>query len=176
MISVTAFVRVLLVDFLLVGLVATSSTVPAHATPTREQAQTLSSTPQVIAPKYAHATGNWNIKVKHWSKNFARGGQERIDRCQATLWWGSLPTGHAKRPTWLAGHNYCGFWRWDKLLPVGSHFKIRSPGGHVRKYEVYRRTYINRKTGSSAGLVLGDITLVTCRGPGMSFVYGRLRH
>ena len=119
------------------------------------------------------STGKWTIKVRDWRRAFARGDQSRIDRCQATLWWGPYP-GKASGTSWLAGHNYCGFWRWDKWLTKGSTFKIKNPTGTVRVYRVYDRGYVNRHGGSSAGLIEGDLTLITCRGAGTSFTYAEL--
>ncbi len=51
---------------------------------------------------------------------------------------------------------------------------MKSPLGKVRKFEVYARGFINRTSGSSDGLIQGDVTLQTCRGTGMTFVYARL--
>jgi hypothetical protein len=114
----------------------------------------------------------WRVKVYGWSKPVRRGGQARINRCKATLYWGSLP-GDKTSPAWLAGHDRCGFWRWDKWLPVGANFKVINRHGKVMKYRVYGRDIINRKSGTSDGLIKGDITLQTCRGRHMTFVYAR---
>lgn len=132
--------------------------------------RTIASTQVTAEPR---ATGKWSIKVRDWRRTFARGDQDRIDRCQATLWWGPYP-GKASGTSWLAGHNYCGFWRWDKWLQKGSTFKIKSPTGTVRVYRVYARGYVDRHGGSSAGLIEGDLTLITCRGKGTSFTYAKL--
>ncbi len=130
------------------------------------------------ARQEARADGKWSIKVRDWKRTFARGDQDRIDRCLATLWWGPYPGKEAGRAgastTWLAGHNYCGFWRWDKWLPVDAKFKVKTPTGEVRVYRVYDRGYVHRKGGSSAGLIEGDLTLITCRGAGTSFTYAKL--
>lgn len=180
----------LLSGTLLFGLLAANQ--PAQAQPTQTQAiqtqatqtqaaQTQAQTqllPSIttddVSPRRTKVAGKWSIKVHGWAKPFKRGDQARIDRCKATLWWGPTPSANADRTTWLAGHNYCGFWRWDKWLPVGAHFSMKSPEGNVRRYEVFRRAFINRKSGSSSGLILGDVTLQTCRGSGMTFVYARL--
>lgn len=134
------------------------------------QSSTNANAEVATAPR---STGKWTIKVRDWRRTFARGDQARIDRCQATLWWGPYP-GKASGTSWLAGHNYCGFWRWDKWLPKGSTFKITSPTGTVRVYRVYDRGYVKRQGGSSAGLIEGDLTLITCRGAGTSFTYAKL--
>jgi hypothetical protein len=135
-----------------------------------ERARTIARAQVAAQPR---STGKWTIKVRDWRRSFARGDQRRIDRCQATLWWGPYP-GKASGTSWLAGHNYCGFWRWDKWLAKGSTFKIKSPTGTVRIYRVYARGYVNRHGGSSAGLIEGDLTLITCRGEGTSFTYAKL--
>lgn len=176
MISVPLLFRMLFLNCLLIGLLASNpaSAQPVPVNQAPAQVQPMSVQTDVIAPKRARATGKWSIRVHGWSKSFKRGDQGRIDRCRATLWWGSLPRVNAKRPTWLAGHNYCGFWRWDDWLPVGAHFSIKGPQGKVHRYKVYRRAYVNRKSGSSQGLIHNDITLQTCRGKGMTFVYAQL--
>ncbi|MGL5826555.1 MAG: hypothetical protein ACRCYU_17335 [Nocardioides sp.] len=114
----------------------------------------------------------WRVQVHGWRKTFKRGGQGRIDRCKATLWWGSMPRSD-RQPAWLAGHNTCGFWRWDKWLPVGAEFKVFTPRGRVWTYRVYERGFVNRRSGPSTGLIRGDLTLQTCRGSGMTFAYAR---
>ncbi len=114
----------------------------------------------------------WQVKVRGWSKPISRGGQATINRCKATLFWGSLP-GNSDQPAWLAGHDRCGFWRWDKWLPIGSKITVTTPKGKVLKYRVYARDVINRKSGSSDGLIHGDLTLQTCRGAKMTFAYAR---
>lgn len=120
----------------------------------------------------AQPTPRWKVKVRDWSKPIHRGRQAKIDRCKATLYWGALP-GNGTKPAWLAAHDRCGFWRWDKWLPVGAKFTVISPQGTVLKYRVYGRDIINRNSGPSDGLIHGDITLQTCRGPKMTFVYAR---
>jgi hypothetical protein len=130
---------------------------------------TANVTAATVAKRAAHS---WRIQVRGWRKSFKRGGQGRIDRCKATLWWGSVPN-RDNRPAWLAGHNTCGFWRWDRWLPVGSKFRVLTPRGKLWKYRVYDRGFINRRSGPSTGLIHGDLTLQTCRGSGMTFVYAR---
>ena len=155
-----------------------TATAPPTAVTTRaplagssyEQPRATSRAEVSTAPR---STGKWTITVRDWRRAFVRGDQTRIDRCQATLWWGPYP-GKASGTSWLAGHNYCGFWRWDRWLSKGSTFKIKNPTGTVRVYRVYDRGYVNRHGGSSAGLIEGDLTLITCRGAGTSFTYAEL--
>lgn len=118
-------------------------------------------------------SAGWRIKVAGWTQPFRRGGQARIDRCQATLWWGSTP-GKGGPTTWLAGHNHCGFWRWDRHLPVGANFVVRGPDSTKYSYRVTSRRGINRQSGSARGLIRGDLMLQTCRGSSTQFVYAKL--
>jgi hypothetical protein len=53
-----------------------------------DRARTIASPPVAAQPR---STGKWTIKVRDWRRAFARGDQARIDRCQATLWWGPYP-------------------------------------------------------------------------------------
>ncbi len=163
--------RLILINSLLIGAFAATPDAAVQAHPSQAVILSVSNTPDQTSPMYLALDKKWSIKVRNWAKPFKRGGQDRIDRCQATLWSGSFPRKNAQSPTWLAGHNYCGFWRWDKWLAVGSQFSIKGPTGQVHQYTVYRRKYLDRKGGSSAGLIHGDITLQTCRGSGTSFVY-----
>lgn len=120
----------------------------------------------------AATSERWRVKVRGWSKKVHRGRQATINDCKATLYWGALP-GNQTTPAWLAAHDRCGFWRWDKWLPVGAKFRMISPSGQVIKYRVYGRDVIKRNSGPSDGLIHGDITLQTCRGAKMTFVYAR---
>lgn len=173
MISVSGRAKKSIIVCLFAVLLLTAPTQLGLASPTHAPPESFSTETRPSVAQRAPATGQWSIRVKGWSKNFKRGKQSRIDRCQATLWWGSLPTANANTTTWLAGHNYCGFWRWDRLLPLGSTFTITNPRGKSRVYVVFRRKYINRQSGSSAGLIRGDVTLQTCRGTGTVFVQAR---
>lgn len=118
-------------------------------------------------------SAGWRVSVAGWTKPFRRGNQTRIDACKATLWWGSTP-GKGGPTTWLAGHDRCGFWRWDRLLPVGAHFAVRGPADTKYRYRVTGRKGINRQSGSSGGLIRGDLMLQTCRGATTRFVYAKL--
>ena len=168
--------RPILAAAVLVGglLVAVAPMAPSATDIASAAPVVLPATTADPAPVQARARvkAQWRVKVRGWGRPITRGGQANIDRCRATLYWGSLP-GNSTRPAWLAGHGKCGFWRWDKQLPIGAKFKVKSPRGKVLRYRVYDRDIINRKSGSSEGLIHGDITLQTCRGPHMTFVYAR---
>ena len=122
------------------------------------------------------STGGFGVTVAGWTKTIFRGGQATVDRCHATLWYGPFPGTRGRRTTWLAGHDYCGFYRWDKSLHIGSTFTITSPKGHVMRYRVFSRGYVNRHSGSSNGLIKGDVMLQTCHGSSTSFTYARRIH
>jgi hypothetical protein len=117
------------------------------------------------------SSGAYRITVRGWTRTIVRGDQSTINRCQATLWEGPLPGGRGT--TWLAGHDYCGFYRWDRLLHVGDHFTVSTASGAILRYVVTGRGFVGRHSGSAAGLIHGDITLQTCRGSGTSFTYAR---
>jgi hypothetical protein len=118
-------------------------------------------------------TGAYRITVRGWTRTIVRGNQSTIDRCRsATLWEGPLPGGRGT--TWLAGHNHCGFYRWDRLLHVGDRFTVSTASGAILRYVVTGRGYVGRHSGSAGGLIRGDITLQTCRGSGTAFTYARL--
>jgi len=116
-------------------------------------------------------TGGYRITVNGWTRTIVRGGQETIDRCRAVLWAGPAPG--EEGTTWLAGHDYCGFHRWDGGLPVGSRFSVTAPDGRLLRYLVTGHAFVARHSGSATGLIRGDLTLQTCRGRGTSFTYAR---
>ena len=121
-------------------------------------------------------TGGFRITVAGWSRTIIRGKQATIDRCRATLSQARITGGQGRGTTWLAGHDYCGFYRWDSALHVGSRFTVTGPFGKVMRYRVFARGYVGRHSGSARGLIRGDVTLQTCRGSGTSFAYARRVH
>jgi len=133
----------------------------------------LDSGDPVVQPqaRTAHA-GSYRITVRGWTRTIVRGNQATINRCHATLWEGPLPGSGGT--TWLAGHDYCGFYRWDRLLHVGDRFSVSTPSGAILRYVVTGHGFVGRHSGSAAGLIRGDITLQTCRGSGTAFTYARL--
>jgi len=151
------------------GLSAPSSATPAPA----GAAAATTTTTDVPTARTARATGAYRITVRGWTRTIQRGNQSTIDRCRAaTLWQGPMPGGSGT--TWLAGHNHCGFYRWDRQLHVGDGFTVTTPTGAVLRYRVTGRGYVGRHSGSAAGLIHRDITLQTCRGSGTAFTYARL--
>ena len=116
--------------------------------------------------------GAYRITVRGWTRTIVRGNQTTINACHATLWEGPLPGGGGT--TWLAGHDYCGFYRWDRLLHVGDRFTVSTSSGAILRYVVTGRGYVGRHSGTASGLIRGDITLQTCRGAGTAFTYARL--
>lgn len=145
-----------------------SSSAAASPAPVNVRAPAAVTAP---AARTAGATGAYRITVRGWTRTIVRGDQATINRCHATLWEGPLPGGRGT--TWLAGHDYCGFYRWDRLLRVGDRFTVSTPTGAILRYVVTGRGFVGRHSGSAAGLIHGDITLQTCRGSGTSFTYAR---
>jgi hypothetical protein len=125
-----------------------------------------------LAARHSAQDGAYRITVRGWTRTIVRGNQTTINRCHATLWEGPLPGGGGT--TWLAGHDYCGFYRWDRLLHVGDRFTVSTSSGAILRYVVTGRGYVGRHSGSASGLIRGDITLQTCRGAGTAFTYARL--
>lgn len=161
---------------LAVVLAATAlSTTPALASATAAPAEALDMPAAVAAPaaRTTRSAGAYRITVRGWTRTIVRGDQSTINGCRAaTLWEGPLPgTGGT---TWLAGHDYCGFYRWDRLLHVGDHFTVSTPSGATLRYVVTGRGFVGRHSGTAAGLIHGDMTLQTCRGSGTAFTYARL--
>lgn len=126
----------------------------------------------VVVPPAIPLTGGYRITVRGWTRTIVHGGQRAINRCRAVLWYGPMPGGSGT--TWLAGHDYCGFRRWDRGLSKGSRFKVTTPTGAVLRYRVTGHRFVGRHSGSSVGLIHGDMTLQTCRGNGTAFTYARL--
>ena len=116
--------------------------------------------------------GSYRITVRGWTRTIVRGNQTTINHCHATLWEGPLPGSGGT--TWLAGHDYCGFYRWDRLLHLGDRFSVSTPSGAILRYVVTGHGFVGRHSGSATGLIRGDITLQTCRGAGTAFTYARL--
>jgi hypothetical protein len=156
-------------------LVARQLSPVPHLEHLRRSAQPAAATTAARA-KRIPTTGGLRITVAGWNRTIVRGGQATIDRCRATLWRGPIPGRHGHGTTWLAGHNYCGFYRWDRALRPNSRFSITLPSGRVMRYRVFARGYVARHSGSARGLIKGDVTLQTCRGSGTSFVYADLLH
>jgi hypothetical protein len=125
-----------------------------------------------VAARRSARDGAYRITVRGWTRTIVRGNQTTINRCHATLWEGPLPGGGGT--TWLAGHDYCGFYRWDRLLHVGDRFTVSTSSGAILRYVVTGRGFVGRHSGSASGLIRGDITLQTCRGAGTAFTYARL--
>jgi len=122
-----------------------------------------------------HEVRHLSITVAGWTRRIHRGGQRSIDRCRATLYSGPAPSARPRgRTSWLAGHDYCGFHRWDRKLRKGARFKVTLASGRVLRYRVTGKRYVARHGGSARGLIRGDLTLQTCRGRGTSFTYARL--
>ena len=99
-----------------------------------------------------------------------RGGQATIDSCSVTLYRGPLP-GRPSGTVWLAGHDWCGYAYWATLRS-GTVVALHGPWGVVR-YRVYGHGSVKRHSGSSSGLIRGDLTLQTCKGSGTAFTYAR---
>jgi hypothetical protein len=149
--------------------------VPASASPTpfTEAGSAAVTTTAASEARVARSSAAFRITVRGWTRTIRRGDQATIDHCRAaTLWQGPLPGGPGT--TWLAGHNHCGFYRWDRMLGVGDRFTVTTPDGRKLRYRVTGRGYVGRHSGTSAGLIHGDITLQTCRGSGTAFTYARL--
>ena len=143
---------------------ATAATAPVTVAETTSTATT--------AARTTRATGAYRITVRGWTRTIVRGNQTTINRCHATLWEGPLPGSGGT--TWLAGHDYCGFYRWDRLLHVGDRFSVTTASGALLRYVVTGRGFVGRHSGTASGLIHGDITLQTCRGAGTAFTYARL--
>ena len=158
------------------GLVAAAalSLTPSFSAASAPAAAGLPDTGTVAGAAAARAAtgGGYRITVRGWTRTIVRGNQSTINRCQATLWEGPLPGGRGT--SWLAGHDYCGFYRWDRLLHVGDRFTVSTPAGATLRYVVTGHGFVGRHSGSAAGLIRGDITLQTCRGSGTAFTYARL--
>ncbi|MGY2875867.1 sortase (surface protein transpeptidase) [Marmoricola sp. URHA0025 HA25] len=145
---------------------------PASASTAPANFAVASAAPAAPAARTTRANGEYRITVRGWTRTIVRGNQSTINGCRsATLWEGPLPGGSGT--SWLAGHDYCGFYRWDRLLHVGDTFTVSTPSGAILRYVVTGRGFVGRHSGSAAGLIHGDITLQTCRGSGTSFTYAR---
>jgi hypothetical protein len=158
-----------------VALLATPPlSAPSSATPAPIAVASMTAAPAgASTARSARPTGAYRITVRGWTRTIQRGNQSTIDHCRAaTLWEGPLPGGSGT--TWLAGHDHCGFYRWDRRLHVGDRFTVTTPSGGLLRYRVTGHGYVGRHSGSAAGLIRGDITLQTCRGSGTAFTYARL--
>src|SRR4051812_3225622 len=105
----------------------------ASASPAPADFAAAPATSAMPAARTTRASGAYRITVRGWTRAIVRGNQSTINGCRsATLWEGPLPGGGGT--TWLAGHDYCGFYRWDRLLHVGDTFTVSRPSGAILRY------------------------------------------
>ena len=103
------------------------------------------------------------VRIRHYLD--APGSQRAIDRCGLVLW--------ATSPSWLAGHNYCGF-QWLASVPTGTTVVVAS-GRAAGRYRVTGHLRLARQRGSLPR-VDADLVLQTCVGRGTGLTLARRVH